>query len=82
MCVGLPHLLPKNVRPATGDMGELADGKGVWVATTDFLAPHVRKRVMNFLPEFDAIRYTFGDTKVTFRAIDGDPDLLEVKVTE
>jgi len=68
------------VRKATGEMGEMVDGKGLWVATTDFLAPHVRRRVMPFLPDFDAIRYTFGDTTVVFRAKDGDPNRLNVEI--
>jgi len=81
MCISLPHLLPEKVRQATGEMGEIADGKGVWVATTDFLAPHVRKRVMPFLPDFNSIRYTFGDTTVVFRAKDGDPNRLNVEIS-
>jgi hypothetical protein len=58
----------------------MADSKSLLVATTDFLAPHVRKRVMPFLPDFDAIRYVFGDTTVVFRARDGDSNRLNVEI--
>jgi hypothetical protein len=36
---------------------------------------------MPVLPDFDAIRYTFGDTTVMFRAKDGDPNRLSVELT-
>ena len=78
-CVALPHLLPDRVRAATGEQGELQDGKGLWLATPDFLAPAVKDRVAHVLPEEDVIRYRFGNHLVTFRPVDGDMDHLNVQ---
>ncbi len=75
-CVGMPHLLPGRVPEG----GELKDGKGLWVSTTDFLAPSVRKRVKHVIPKEDVIRYRFGDQTVTFRPINGDMNSLEASV--
>lgn len=80
-CIGLPHLLPEHVVSATGRNGAWREGAGTWVATEDFLGPHVRKQVQSVLPAYDAIRYRFGDTTVTFRPVDGDPNRLSVDVS-
>lgn len=77
-CIALPHLLPERVRSATGDDGICADGTGRWIATTDFLSPHVRKNVVPILPAYDAIRYRFGETEIHIHTVDGDPDRLAV----
>ena len=79
-CVSLPHLLPDRVLDATGDVGELKDGDGLWLATTDFLAPSVKKRVAHVIPQEDLIRYRFGDQMTTFHPIDGDMNRLDADV--
>ena len=81
-CVALPHLLPKRIRQKTGENGELRDGKGCWVATTDFLAAHVKQRVQHVIPKSDEIRYRFGDHVVVFEPVDGDMNKLKVTVSE
>ena len=81
-CVGLPHLLPSRVQARAGPNGTLEEGAGTWVSTEDFLAPHVRRRVLPVLPDYDAIRYQFGDTTVCFQPLDGDPDRSTVEVSE
>jgi hypothetical protein len=81
-CVSLPHLLPDRVRSVTGDAGELRDGAGLWLATTDFLADPVRERVAHVIPGEDVIRYRFGDREVTLRPVDGDVNRLEAEVRE
>jgi len=75
-CVGLPHLMPGRVPEG----GELREGKGLWVSTSDFLAPRVAERVKHVIPEGDVIRYRFGDQTVTFRPIDGDMNNVGVSV--
>ena len=80
-CISLPGLLPERIRAITGDNGTLKDGSGLWVATTDFLAPHVRRNVQAILPEYNKIRYRFGMREVVFRMIDADPDHLEVEIS-
>lgn len=80
-CVGLPHLLPKKVRAKTGNEGVLEDGEGKWVATTDFLAAHVKPHVAHVIPDKNVLRYRFGDTVITARPRDGDLDRIEVEVT-
>ena len=77
-CVSLPHLLPRRVAEQTGESGTLEDGAGLWVATPDFLAEHVRKHIEHVLPDEDSLRYRFGAQTVTFRPIDGDPNRLSV----
>ncbi len=77
-CVALPHLLPDRVRAATGEQGELRDGKGLWLATPDFLGPAVKARVAHVIPEEDVIRYRFGNHLVTFRPVDGNMNHLNV----
>lgn len=67
MCIGLPHLLPKHVVKETGTCGVLKQGNGFWLATEDFLAPHVADRVEHILPPRDKILYRFGTTAVDFR---------------
>jgi hypothetical protein len=79
-CVALPHLMPDRARAATGDNGLCADGLGRWIATTDFLAPHVRKNIAAILPQFDTIRYRFGDTEVRVQTVAGDPNRLTATV--
>ena len=66
----------------TGESGTLVDGKGLWVATPDFLADHITKHIEHILPEPDALRYRFGERTVTFRPTDGDPNRLSVEVAE
>lgn len=78
--VALPHLLPEHVARATGENGELRDGKGTWVATTDFLAPHVKKHVQHVIPEGDVIRYRFGDQTVVFEPVGEDMNRLKATV--
>ena len=78
--MALPHLMPDRVRAVTGDNGVCADGAGRWIATTDFLAPHVRKNIVTILPTFDAIRYQFGETEVRIQTVEGDPDRLAATV--
>lgn len=80
-CVALPDLLPEAVRQETGENGELRMGTGLWVATTDFLAPHVKKRVQHVIPENDEIRYRFGDRLVVFEPVGGDMNRLSVSVS-
>jgi hypothetical protein len=80
-CVALPHLLPERVAAATGESGTLEDGEGLWVATTDFLAPHVAGHIEHVLPSGDELRYRFGDTQVVLRPEDGDPNRLRLGVT-
>ena len=75
-----PHLLPDRVRLRTGRDGLVKDGDGTWVATTDFLNPHVRPYIDHVLPQGDVIRYQFDDTTVEFRPKDGDPNRLQVNV--
>ena len=79
-CVALPHLLPKRVLKVTGENGELKDGKGLWVATTDFLTAHVRTRVQHVVPKKNIIRYRFGDHVVIFEPVNGDMNKLKVTV--
>ncbi|MHB8860787.1 MAG: hypothetical protein ACYC6N_00175 [Pirellulaceae bacterium] len=79
-CVALPHLMPERVRAVTGDNGLCADGAGRWIATTDFLSPHVRKNIVTILPAYDTIRYQFGETKVRLHTVEDDPDRLAVTV--
>jgi len=81
-CIALPHLLPERVRRLAEDGGAIADGKGVWLATDDFLADEVRERVAHALPEEDEIRYRFGGSAVVLRPIDGDPNRLRAEVIE
>jgi hypothetical protein len=81
-CVALPHLLPNRVSKVTGESGELKDGKGFWVATIDFLAPHVKKRVQHVIPKSDEIRYRFGDYVVVFEPADRNMNKLKVTVTK
>jgi len=80
-CIALPHLLPADVARATGRNGSLKHGAGLWIATEDFLAPHVRKQVQHILPEPGTLRYRFGDRTVRCLPLDGDPDRLDVEVT-
>lgn len=80
-CISLPGLLPERIRTTTGDNGTLKDGSGLWVATTDFLAPHVRRNVQSILPAYDTIRYRFGTRQVAFKTIDADPDRLAVEIS-
>lgn len=77
-CIALPHLLPERVIAETGENGALKDEKGMWVATTDFLALHVAEHVAHVLPPADELRYRFGDTQIVFRPMDGDPNRLSV----
>jgi len=77
-CIALPHLLPERVIAETGRNGARNDDKGMWVATTDFLAPHVAEHVAHVLPPEDELRYRFGDTQIVFRPVDGDPNRLSV----
>ncbi len=79
-CIAMPHLLPTEVRQITGDNGTLEEGKGRWVATTDFLSDAVRPYVDHVIPREDMLRYRFGDTVVTFRPRDGDPNRIAVEV--
>ncbi len=79
-CVALPHLLPERVWKQTGNTGVFRSGKGLWVATESFLADEVREHVAPVIPAEDVIRYRFGDTTVTFRPVDGDPNWLAVEV--
>jgi hypothetical protein len=79
-CVALPNLLPERVHRQTGDAGTLQDGKGLWVATEDFLSDAVREAVADVIPEGDVIRYRFGDTEVRFAPVDGDMNRLAVEV--
>ncbi len=81
-CVALPHLLPERVRDTTGDNGHCTDGAGRWIATTDFLAPHVRKSIVPILPPYDTIRYQFGETEVRIGTVDGDPNRLAATVAQ
>ena len=61
----------------------LEDGKGRWVATTDFLADHVRPHVSHVIPKDNVLRYRFADTVVEFRRPPGYSDhnrvLIDVK---
>lgn len=79
VCVSLPHLLPGDLRPGSDKTDWVAsDGAGKWISTQDFLAPHVRKHIRHVIPEYDRIRYRFGETEVNFRPIDGDMDRIRV----
>jgi hypothetical protein len=81
-CVALPHLLPERVRSVTGDAGEFQDGRGCWVATTDFLTRRVAARVAHVLPPENVIRYRFGNSIVTFQPIAGDMNRLSASVRQ
>ncbi|MCE5257447.1 MAG: hypothetical protein LLG44_00110 [Chloroflexi bacterium] len=81
MCIALPHLVPEGVRCAAGENGELGEGSGRWITTTDFLAPHVRRAVQPILPAYDTIRYHFGAREVQFKMVGNNPDHLEVQVS-
>lgn len=80
-CVALPHLLPTDVRQKTGDHGELRDGNGLWVATTNFLSEPVKKRVQHVIPQRDEIRYRFGKQSVVLEPVQGDMNRLKATVT-
>ena len=80
VCIGMHALLPESVQAETGENGSFEDGAGRWIATTDFLAPHVRQAIIPFLPQHDRIRYRFGDHEVHIRPIDDDLDRLEASV--
>jgi len=80
LCIAMKHLLPEAVLKETGDNGEFAYGAGLWVATTDFLAPHVRQRIIPFFPHHNTIRYRFGDTEVRFNATEDNPNKLSATV--
>ena len=81
-CVALPHLLPEEILLKTGRNGEFPEGEGRWVATSDFLADHVKLRVRHVIPKGDEMRYRFGDRQVVFLPLDGDMSRLKATVTE
>jgi hypothetical protein len=81
ICVTQPHLAPQQVLDGMGEDGILAQGKGRWIVQADPLAPEVRRAMQPILPPADELRYRFGDTRVTIKPIEGDPDRLEVSLS-
>ncbi len=81
VCIALPHLVPEGVRRAAGENGELREGSGRWITTTDFLAPHVRRAVQPVLTAYATIRYRFGAREVQFKMVGNNPNHLEVQVS-
>ena len=79
-CVALPHLVPERVRRALGRGHEFVDGKGLWVVGEDFMDRRIRPHIERFAPPEDRIRYRFGDTRVTLRAVGGDPNRLDLEI--
>ena len=70
--------LPEDVRTAAGQ-GLVSDGKGKWLASETFLDDAVRQAVEPVLPHEDELTYRFGNTRVTLRPVNGDPNNLEVE---
>lgn len=79
ICIAMPHLLPRSIRKVF-ECGEntVTVGSGTWVISDDMLSIEVQKSVENILPEENTIRYQFGNKEVIFRAIDSDPNRLEI----
>lgn len=80
-CVALPGLVPARVREQADAQGLVADGRGRWVLTRDFLSPTVRQAVAHVVAAEDVVRYRFGDQEVALRPIGGDRNRLEAQVT-
>lgn len=80
-CVALPHLVPQRIHQALGQGGELSDGAGRWVVGKDFMDRRVRPHIERFAPPENRIRYRFGDSIVTLRPVDGDPNRLALDIS-